>query len=126
VAQVNAATLQRCKLHKLPLPQLLAPQVNLAVGPDQALELSDTAVAFLSRQFELHDSTGAGVLAITDLDRMFSTSPAPVYQVGSHCRCMLHACGSATTTRTACFNVQHCAVWCLSFAKCRLLTATNH
>lgn len=67
--------------------------MNLAVGPEQALELSDTAVAFLSRQFELHDSTGAGVLAITDLDRMFSTSPAPVYQVGGNCSPMLRAHG---------------------------------
>lgn len=56
-------------------------QVSLQCAPDQALELSEAAVSFLSRQFELHDSSGSGVLAITDMDRMFSTSPAPIYQV---------------------------------------------
>jgi hypothetical protein len=55
--------------------------VSLQCAPDQSLELSDAAVAFLGRQFELHDSAGQGVLAITDLDRLFSTSPNPAYQV---------------------------------------------
>jgi hypothetical protein len=66
----------------LPLPLPPPPQVNLQCAPDQALELSDAAALFLAHQFELHDSAGQGVLAITDLDRLFSTSPSPAYQVG--------------------------------------------
>ena len=52
-----------------------------AAGAAGALELSRTALSYLSHAFDIYDSGRGGLLSPVDLEHMLNRAPVPVYQV---------------------------------------------
>ncbi|GBF95707.1 hypothetical protein Rsub_08689 [Raphidocelis subcapitata] len=52
-----------------------------AVGPDEVLELSPAALAYLAHAFDIHDSGGRGVLSGADAGHLFSRAPVAIYEM---------------------------------------------